>query len=596
MANPLEDFASGIGPGAFSPQQGSGLPPAAQGGLAFGASSPTPPPAVPGMNFQAAPQQRPGFQLGGPSPDVEAMIRQRLQLLQGPQDRSMAGLMGHDRALDELKGLSSLAGVRSQDRQLQEKNLTELSKIPEEFHTKFSPDQQGSVKDTYAQLIKARAKLANVDLPDDYVDRLLTKRDLSASTAAMFNDSLWKPDQQGIMAELNQTRTADDYEKVIGRWQKKKDAEGEAMVLSALPQAVAALGGSRENPLDMQKFLTNPEIKKHLDGSPTLKRTFNAYVADPKNEKFLANIGLTAGESALKALEGPKMTAEAEQFLGALFTGPAGKPMIPAQAKPEQIQAAIDAAQKYKENALAKQGLRAAELALTMPAPAEERDQHINVAELIKSGQIVKPPQGITVGELRKGEYRFARPEQQKSLMALQPQRTAFADMNAMADRLITANTWQEGIAQGIRLHRTSRTGEDKLAAAYLKSTAAATSYLARMVESGVMTEGDVARWQSAAVASFFDTKGARDIKRALMGDIIDAAQSSVISQVAGVPMKAPTGLREKLDELDKHTRDTWKQTKAGLGQDEMLITDGQGQYAKIKRGSKLTESWKEVK
>src|SRR3990167_11056706 len=93
----LEDFASGIGPGALSPQQGSLLPPAAQGGLPFGASPMPPRPPAPGPSFQAPPQapqapqapmpapmqRAPLMQLGGQAPDGNQMMAQRLQSPQG---------------------------------------------------------------------------------------------------------------------------------------------------------------------------------------------------------------------------------------------------------------------------------------------------------------------------------------------------------------------------------------------------------------------------------------------------------------------------------------------------------------------------------
>ena len=66
----LEDFASGIGGGVYSPQQGSMLPPSAQGGVPLGAASPTPPRPVPPPSFQQAPL----LQLGGQAPDLDQMI------------------------------------------------------------------------------------------------------------------------------------------------------------------------------------------------------------------------------------------------------------------------------------------------------------------------------------------------------------------------------------------------------------------------------------------------------------------------------------------------------------------------------------------
>ena len=587
-----EEFALS---GAYSPQQGAGLPPAVQGGLPLGASPPVPPRAVPPPSFQRAPL----MQLGGQAPDLNQMIAERLQRIQGfnPMGKNTAQAEdAYAYALHELPKLQGLAGIRSQDRALQQQTYKELTGELDKFHKDYSPDQQRLIMPFLKQNLSQRAKMAGMDLSDETLTQALTSRDVAGTYSAMFNDPVWQKDQQRVLAELGQAKSTDDTEKVLTRWRGQKDAEALAMVQQTLPQVVGSLGGTREKPLDMQAFLTNPQVKEALGKSPTLQRVFNAYVANKENEKFLANIGLSSGENALKALEGPKMTETAQELLAAMYTGPNGKPLTPALATSQQIGAAVKASQDQRLTEAIRKGEGAAAIAMSLPAAAEERDQHVDVATLIQSGQITKPPAGITVGELRKGNYRFARPEQQKALMALQPQRTAFGDMNAIADKLIKAETWTDAVAQGIRLHAGARTGADPIARAYQDSTAAATSYLARMVESGVMTDADVARWQSAATSSFFDTKQAQGVKRALMADIIDAAQASVVSQVAGVPVKQPTALRTKLAELDRMTTETWKNTRAGIQPGEMLITDGQGQYAKMKKGAKLTAPWKEVK
>jgi len=546
----------------------------------------------------------PGFQrapltsIGGNVPNVEEMITRNLQAISGFNPAAKNTASAEDAylyALNELPKLQGIANIKSQERQLQQQTYKEMVEQLDKFHT-YAPDQQKTIKPYLQQILTQRSQMAGMNMRPDIIEQALTSRDVAGTYSEMFNDPLWQKDQPRILAELGQTKSTEDNEKVLKRWREQKDADALAMVQDVLPKVVASLGGSRDNPLDMQKFLTDPQVKETLEKSPTLQRVFNQYVANKENEKHIANIGLSTGEAALKALEGPKMTETAQELLAAMYTGPNGKPLTPALASKEQIAGAVKAAQDQRIQESLKKGLAAAELAMTMPAPAEERDQHIDVTALVQSGQIIKPPQGITVGELRKGSYRFARPEQQKALMALQPQRTAFGDMNAIADKLITADRWQDALAQGIRLHVGARTGSDPIARAYQDSTAAATSYLARMVESGVMTNEDVTRWQSAATSSFFDTKTSRAVKIALMGDIIDAAQQAVISQVAGVPGKTPTALKEKLAQLDRMTRDTWKNTRAGLQPGEKLVTDGKGGYAKLQKGYPVPKGWEEVK
>src|SRR3990167_6838317 len=600
--DPLEEFAQGFAPG-FTPQQGATLPVTTQGGLPFGASAPVPPRSAPPMApFQAMPQPSqpsPLAQLGGQGPDVMQMIAERLQSLQGvnPAKAKYSEAVKYYNALEELPKLTSIANIRSQDQVMREKNLSELAALADKFHKDYAPEVQAQVRPIYQQLLKSRAQLAGQDLPDDMIAEALTSPNLAGTYASLLNDPFVTPEvRQGYLSRLGAAKTGTERETASAAITKEIEGQALNTIQQALPQVVASFGGTRDKPLDMQTFLTNPQVKEALAKSPTLQRVFNQYVAKKENADFLANIGLSSGETALKALEGPKMTETAQELLAAMYTGPNGKPLTPALASREQIAGAVKASQDQRLMESMRKGEGAAALAMSLPAPAEERDQHIDVNTLISSGQIVKPPPGITVGELRKGAYRFARPEQQKALMALQPQRTAFGDMNAVADKLITAERWQDALAQGIRLHVGARTGSDPIARAYQDSVAAATSYLARMVESGVMTDQDVARWQSAATSSFFDTKQSRAVKIALMGDIIDAAQQAVISQVAGVPGKKPTALKEQLAKLDRLTQDTWKNTRAGLQPGETLITDGKGRYGKLQKGYKLPAGWQEVK
>src|SRR3990167_6239374 len=131
--DPLEEFAQGFAPG-FTPQQGATLPTTTQGGLPFGASAPVPPrPAAPMAPSQAmpqpSPQRAPLAQLGGQGPDVMQMIRERLNTIQGyqPGKSNFEQQLGYVSALKQLQALSGVANIRSQDRVMQEKNLSELA-------------------------------------------------------------------------------------------------------------------------------------------------------------------------------------------------------------------------------------------------------------------------------------------------------------------------------------------------------------------------------------------------------------------------------------------------------------------------------------
>ena len=535
------------------------------------------------------------MQLGGQAPDVGQMIAQRLQAIQSydpavknPRNVEDAYLY----ALHELPKLQGVANIRSQDRTLQEKNLSELSKLPDTFHKDFLPEQQAKTRPIYRELIKSRAQLAGVAIPDEIIDKALESQNFAASISSLFNDPIWQQDRQAIEADLNRTKNAADYEKVLGRWQGQQDQKALAEIQSALPQVVAQLRGPSQEPLDMQTFLTNPQVKQYLDQSPTRKRVFNAYVMDEKNAKTLERIGLAT------SLEGPPMSKELSDFVGKMYSGPGGKPITntPRLITSEMLTEAKKAQMQFDIRKSAEAGLTTAKFMLEMPAPAKERMEHADVTALVERGDVIPPPPGTTVGALRTGPYTHISDLQKKALTTLKPSRTAFADMNTLADRLITANTWQEAIVQGARLHAGSITGADPEAWAYRSAQPAVTSFLARLVESGVMTNEDIGRWQAAATASFFDTKKSNAIRRAIMSDVLNTAEQALISQVAGVPMKKPQELRVLLNRLDQATHETLKQTRAGLPPGARLIKGPKGEAQVLQKGFPVPQGWEEMK
>src|SRR3990167_5577679 len=592
--DPLEEYAQG-----FTPQQGSVLAPGTQGGLPFGSQAPVPPRApAPMPQLPALPQQgqRPPLaQIGGQAPDVMQMLQELLRSLQGinPAKAKFSEAVKYYNALEEIPKLTGIANIRSQDRQMRQGALKQIGETLKAFNA-LSLEQQIAQRSVFQRLLSAYGQSAGLNATPDDVTEALSTPNITKAYADIFNDELIDP--MNAASRLGLAKDSTQRENVRALIRKEAEQRAQTIVQQHLPLIATQLRAGSSDLIDAGAIASNPQVQEFFKKSPTTERVFNDFISNKANSETLVGWGIKPGSIVVKVLEGPKMTETAQELLAAMFTGPNGKPLTPALATSKQIAGAVKASQDQRLMESMRKGEGAAALAMSLPAAAEERDQHIDVNTLISSGQIVKPPAGITVGELRKGAYRFARPEQQKALMALQPQRTAFGDMNAVADKLITAERWQDALAQGIRLHVGARTGSDPIARAYQDSVAAATSYLARMVESGVMTDQDVARWQSAATSSFFDTKQSRAVKIALMGDIIDAAQQAVISQVAGVPGKKPTALKEQLAKLDRLTQDTWKNTRAGLQPGETLITDGKGRYGKLQKGYKLPAGWQEVK
>ena len=336
MANErdLEDFASGIGPGAYSPQQGSGLPVAAQGGLPLGASPSVPPRAVPPPSFQRAPL----MQLGGQAPDLNAMIAERLQAIQGFNPMAKNTPQAEDAyayAMHALPKLQGLASVKSQDRQLQAQYLKESASQLEKFHA-MPPEQQAALRPFMSGYLKNTSKLAGMDLDDESVTHALTSPNLAGTYASIINDPLVNPQaQQAYLSRIGAAKPGKERDDASALVSKEIEQHALSTIQSALPQVVAQMGGSAQKPLDMQTFLTSPQIKQILDQSPILKRTFNAYVSNKANEDFLASVGLKPGSVSVKSMEqrakGPESTGEVKDVLASIM-GPDGTPLTPASA------------------------------------------------------------------------------------------------------------------------------------------------------------------------------------------------------------------------------------------------------------------------
>src|SRR3990167_9223840 len=378
----LEDFASGIYPGALSPQQGSLLPPAAQGGLPFGASPLPPRPPVPGPAFQAPPQalpqapqaplpapmqRAPLMQLGGQAPDVNQMIAERLQSLQriNPARSKYSEAVKYYNALEELPKLTGIANIRSQDRQLQAASLKEIKAVLKKF-TDLLPEQQASQRGTFEKLISAHGQLAGMQLSPEDVQHTLKSADIAGMYGELLGGDYTPQERQAIFQQLGSV-PANDREKVLGARRAEKDQQLLSLIQSAAPQVIAQMGYSSAKPLDMQTFLNSPQVQQVFDQNSAVKRVFNAYVNDKANAETVAAWGLKPGKIALekqtKEAAGPELTGEVKNIL-AKFKGPDGKPLTPATASAlpngvELIRAAEQQAFEQKLEVSKQQGYNA---------------------------------------------------------------------------------------------------------------------------------------------------------------------------------------------------------------------------------------------
>ena len=604
MADPrLEEFASGIGAGAYSPQQGSTLPPSAQGGLPFGAQSPTPPVAPPRM----APFQRaPLTSLGGGAPDVEQMIQQRLQAVStfNPAAKNTAQQEdAYAYALHELPKLSQVSSIRSQDRQLQEKNLSELAALADKFHKDYDPATQESVRPIYQQLLKTRAQLAGRDMPDDVIDQALRSPNLAAGYSSLFNDASYSPqEREQTLALVGQGKDVKTREEIVALVTKRKDQELSSLVQQHLPSVLQRMGATPEKPISGQQFMTtlekDPEIGPALKGSPALRRNLNTFVTDKNNADVLASWGLKPGSVDTKKMAGPELSADVRDMLSTL-KGSDGKPLLPANATSENIKWATQAAQAYKVETASKQGLSVEEYKRRLPAPGEEVAKYVDIAHLAATGEIVKPQPGISVADLYGNKsLRYATDKQQEAIGALNPARQQLASFQTIGDRLIKAKTPVEAATQGVRLYAGALSGSNPEAKAYLDTSMGFIGTLARAYggQTGVLTDADVTRMQKAVIASFFDTESSKDVKKAIVNDIYKASHKAAIGSVAGTSNKgeAQSELQMLLNKLDSASAQSIKST---LRSDQMAARNVKtGEIRVAPKGTKVPDGWEEVK
>lgn len=339
--DPLEEYAQGIGAGAYSPQQGSGLPiaPVRTGGLPLGQA----PSAVAAPQVQPAPQapfqQAPLLQLNGQQAPIEQMIQQRLQAVQnypnlGFFQKLMGGGAARGQAMNELPILQKQAEIRSQGRDLQMKALTDLAAHAKDFAA-LPPDQQAAQRPVYEKLLQARSQLAGLNLSPEDIAHAHSSPDLANTYASVLNDDLIPKDQ--AIARLSSVAAGKPREDALGAIQTEATQRALTMVQQYLPQAAAQYGGQPGKPIDaatfVQKLQTDPQLGQYLQKSPSLTRALNGFLSDKANAETLAGWNIKPGVVNLKQMEeqakGPSLTGELKDVL-ATMKGPDGKPLTEA--------------------------------------------------------------------------------------------------------------------------------------------------------------------------------------------------------------------------------------------------------------------------
>jgi hypothetical protein len=188
----------------------------------------------------------------------------------------------------------------------------------------------------------------------------------------------------------------------------------------------------------------------------------------------------------------------------------------------------------------------------------EDRAKHVDL-DALRRGELVQPPAGIREGQLRTGNYRAITPDQKTAITNAGKLQGTMDRIFAMADRVITAQTPSEGAAQAARLEWNKVLKSNPAAAGLFGTQQGFSSVFGREMggQKGNLSDRDLERID-AQWFSFNDTVGVRELKKAVISEILDLNRASMIAEVAGEPI-APMKSRitALLDDLEQKVPST---------------------------------------
>lgn len=404
-------------------------------------------------------------------------------------------------------------------------------------------------------LEKWQAKFGDAD-PDDIRTYQRLRRSPNpavAATADTFMDARYKKKKLDLYPLIKE-----ELGKAVPAYTAAKAKRGEGT--PALEEIEA----------EITKYLDSAdpaEIKKRYGVSPALLRqTYFEYVASKEGTDYLAKLGVLTGPEDT----GLTKTTQGWVEKSASFVQ-SGKDIrrwrtFPHAERQKYLKegdalalAHFEQQQDLVKRAQVKAGI---EENLAAQATPEVRAKHALLSTLLSTGELEQPPAGSTNEFVNKNAV-FVSERQKKGLGELRTARNALDTVNTMADRLIVAKTPAEAFKQGIYLFGGGTTGAVPEAAAYMASSEAVASSLAKSVgpESGVLTTQDVDRWKRAATASLFDTAAAKDIKKAIMDDFYKAVHLGLMKEISGKPgaFSVRKELDKTLERLDNEASATFR-------------------------------------
>jgi hypothetical protein len=207
------------------------------------------------------------------------------------------------------------------------------------------------------------------------------------------------------------------------------------------------------------------------------------------------------------------------------------------------------------------------EAALDAPAPAKKRADHAHVGVLMQTGELQQPPHAATNRDVDTGPYVEVNDEQKKMLTGLKRAENITVGLFALADKTITATSPATVAAQVGNFKRAEWLRDNPLAATYAETRKAFLGNLSREVggERGVLTDRDIER-VAGAIPGEWDTVEIKNLKKALINDIISGARHAKIMEIAGRPSEMATfqsQVQKRLDELT--ALDNRSRTGAGV-------------------------------
>lgn len=445
------------------------------------------------------------------------------------------------------------------------KGMAELIEGAATKHFAMSPAEQKQFQPVLEWIFTQGDKMAGTGIGDKNIQRAFRIKDYAAITNRLMTKEPLMEDDDRAELSLRVDNAKTDEEALKAATDKRAEMQERAasFVRMELPKIAMKIGAAPGTGKD-KPFTEATAAAKEMFPTYVTSQAFQKAIFATPAELWTAH-GIEAPKTSQEAAEaaaknkaaGPPLTREVSSILGEM-KGPDGQPLTPTTATADQIAKAGKQVKQDRVDVSAAQGLAVETMKRGLSVSPETRSKHISVKALMERGELIQPPAGITQDALNQDPDMVAVDDKQKArLTQLAPARAQLDVFQNVANRIITAKSPTEALAQGTKLYLGAFTGSDPVAKGYLDAAEGFIGNLSRAIggETGVLTNLDVTRMRRAAYASFFDTAASRDIKAAIINDIWKSSQAALVAEISG---KSTGVFRSQLigllDKLDKET------------------------------------------